>query len=205
MKNKNTNKIIVVEFVTLDGVLEDPDGSWGTSFGGWGFRQGPQAFAGDKFRLGPILDTGALLFGRATWELFAQRWPTRTGGFADAMNRALKLVATRTLASVEEWSNSALLDGELGESVERLRADRDVVVPGSTSIVRQLAAGGLVDEYRLVVFPTVVGAGARLFDGGPPADLELVSADIAGPTVLLRYDVIQPGPGADDGAVAVRS
>ena len=90
--NDIENKIIVVAFTTLDGVVEDPDGSWGAPTGGWGLRQGPEAFTGDKFSLGPILDTGALLFGRRTWTLFAQRWPTRTGDFADAMNRTPKFV-----------------------------------------------------------------------------------------------------------------
>jgi dihydrofolate reductase len=187
--SNDTNKIIVLAFTTLDGVVEDPDGSWGTPFGGWGFRHGPQAFAGDKFRLGPILDTGALLFGRATWELFAQRWPTRTDDFANAMNRIPKYVASRTLDSVDGWSNSTLLHGDLTDAIERLRDERDVLVVGSTSIVRQLDARGLVDEYRLAVFPTVLGAGEGLFDGGPSAELRIVSADVSAPTVLLRYEV----------------
>jgi dihydrofolate reductase len=188
--SNETNKIIVVAFTTLDGVVEDPDGSWGTPFGGWGFRHGPQAFAGDKFRLGPILDTGVLLFGRRTWQLFSQRWPTRTDDFADAMNRARKYVASRTLETVHDWSNSTLLDGELPTAVGRLRTETTVVVVGSTDIVYQLAARHLVDEYRLVVFPTVAGTGERLFADGVPADLRLVSAHVTDPTVLLRYQVV---------------
>ena len=183
-----TNKLIVVAFTTLDGIVEDPDGSWDASFGGWAFRFGPQAFAGDKFRLGPVLDTGALLFGRSTWQLFARRWPARTDEFAVAMNRAPKYVVSRTLTSVEEWSNSVVLEGELVVGVERLRAERDVVVVGSTSVVHQLAAKDLVDEYRLLVFPTVLDAGERLFAG--PADLQLVTAEVASPGVLLTYDVV---------------
>ena len=184
----SNNKIIVVAFTTLDGVVEDPDGSWGAPFGGWGFRQGPQTFVGDKFGLGPILATGALLFGRSTWQLFAARWPGRSGEFADAMNCARKYVVSRTLASVDEWSNSVLLDTDLIVGVERLRTERDLVVIGSTDVVHQLAAKDLVDEYRLLVLPTVVGDGERLFDA-TPTELRLVSADVTEVGVLLRYEI----------------
>jgi dihydrofolate reductase len=185
-----TNSIIVVAFTTLDGIVEDPDGSWGAPSGGWAVRHGPQVFAGDKFRLGPILDDGVLLFGRSTWELFAQRWPGRTGDFADAMNRARKVVASRTLTSADGWANSTVLDSELCDAVEALRTERDVVVIGSTAIVHQLAANDLVDEYRVLVFPTVIGAGRRLFEG-PPTDVRLISADVDDPGLLLRYGVIR--------------
>ena len=184
-------KIIVTEFVTLDGVVEDPDGTLGTPFGGWAVRHGQGPVVDDKFRLGPILDTGALLFGRVTWEIFSQRWPARTGDFAAVMNRIPKLVASRTLESVEAWSNSVLLDGELTDAVARATAERDLVVVGSTSVVHQLAAAGVVDEYRMLVFPTVVGAGERLFADGIPAELQLVSVDATDPAVLLRYTVAQ--------------
>src|SRR5262245_12275130 len=165
------HKIIVAEFTTLDGVVGDPDGTWGEPGGGWALRQGPQVFAGDKFRLGTIMDSGALLFGRGTWQVFAQRWPARTGEFADAMNRARKLVASTTLTDVDGWSNSALLSGDLAAAVEGVRADVDVAVIGSADVARQLAAAGLVDEYRLMVLPTVVGIGQRMFDDGHAADL----------------------------------
>ena len=195
----HTNKLIVVAFTTLDGVVEDPDGSWGASFGGWASRFGPQAFAGDKFRLGPVLDTGALLFGRSTWQLFAQRWPARTDEFAVTMNRAPKYVASRTFASVEDWSNSVLLEGELIAGVGRLRSERDVVVVGSTGIVHQLAARDLVDEYRLLVFPSVLGKGERLFDR--PVELQLNATEMSGPGLLLTYDVVhgaRPSPTSQD-------
>jgi dihydrofolate reductase len=187
--NDHTNRIIAVAFTTLDGVVEDPDGAWGAPFGGWAAAHGPQVFAGDKFELGPILHTGALLFGRSTWELFAQRWPTRQEPFATAMNQARKLVASRTLESVEAWSNSALLGPDLTEAVTRLRDDGDVAVVGSTNIVHQLAGSGLVDEYRLFVLPTVLGSGERLFNGGRAA-LRLAAAEVREPGLLLRYDVI---------------
>ena len=88
--------ITVVQFITLDGVIEDPDGRDGTSFGGWAFRFGPETVAGDKFRLGEALDTSSLLLGRRTWEAFARLWPTRDDPFADVMNRIPKLVASRS-------------------------------------------------------------------------------------------------------------
>ncbi|WP_410673498.1 dihydrofolate reductase family protein [Amycolatopsis sp. cmx-4-68] len=177
--------VIVVEFVTLDGVAEDPDGSAGTATGGWAFRHGPEAVAGDKFRLGALLDTGVLLLGRTTWELFAKLWPGRSGEFPDRLNNAAKLVASRTLDDVSAWQNSSLLQGDLVAAVKR--EERDVIVIGSIGIARELAGHDLVDEYRLLVFPTVAGAGRRLFDGTPPADLRLVSTTRSGAAVLSTY------------------
>lgn len=183
------HRVIVIQFVTLDGVVEDPDGSGGTLTGGWSYRYGRAALAGDKFNLGPILDNGVLLFGRGTWEVFAGRWPTRTDDFAAAMNRIPKLVASRSLSDVGAWNNSSLITGDLFAAVEKERRARDVVVVGSTSIVHGLADRDLVDEYRLLVFPSVIGGGARLFrEGAAPVHLKLVSAEAAGPTVLLCYE-----------------
>src|SRR3954453_2384455 len=124
-------KLIVIQFVTLDGVVEDPDGRGGTPFGGWAFRFGPEAIAGDKFRLGSILETGVLLFGRRTWEHFSRLWPTRTDPFSTAMNKIEKLVVTRGTLDPSAWSNSAVVDGALVEAVARLVSERDVVVIGS--------------------------------------------------------------------------
>lgn len=187
----NTYKLIVAEFTTLDGVIEDPDGTWGAPRGGWAMRQGPQVFAGDKFQLGPIMESGALLFGRGTWQAFAERWPHRSGEFADAMNAARKLVASTTVRDPGAWANSALLDGELVDAVTRARDVSDVAVIGSPGLVHQLAAAGLVDEYRLLVLPTVVGDGIRLFAPGHEAELRLLSSDIVDAGVLLRYEVIR--------------
>ncbi|WP_270888782.1 dihydrofolate reductase family protein [Pedococcus sp. 5OH_020] len=178
-------KVIVIQFVTLDGVVEDPDGRGGTPFGGWAFRFGPEAVAGDKFRLGPVLQSGVLLFGRQTWEHFSRLWPARTDPFSTAMNALPKVVVTRGAPDLSAWSNSTLLEGELAEGVLRLRQDRDVVVIGSTSVVRQLAAAGAVDEYRLLTFPTILGDGARLLT--TPVDLELVSVDVSGAATLATY------------------
>lgn len=178
--------VIVVEFLTLDGVVEDPDGSGGTATGGWAFRHGPEAVAGDKFRLGELLDTGTLLFGRTTWELFAKLWPGRSGEFPDRLNAAAKLVASRTLRDVSAWQNSALLQGDLLDEVKR--HERDLIVIGSVGIAQALGHHGLVDEYRLLVFPTLAGPGRRLFDDvAAPVDLRLVSATPVGPAVLSTY------------------
>src|SRR5919107_1616735 len=97
------NRVIVIEFITLDGVVEDPDGSAGTPDGGWAFRFGPEAVAGDKFRLGSRLDTGALLLGRGTWQLFSRLWPNRTDEFSSRMNAASKIVVSRTLTDTSAW------------------------------------------------------------------------------------------------------
>lgn len=183
------NHIIVIEFITLDGVVEDPDGSAGTPGGGWAFRQGPEAVAGDKFKLGSRLDTGALLFGRGTWQQFTKIWPSRSDEFSTKMNSAPKWVASRTLTDLSAWNNSQLIAGDLTDEVQRLRRRRDVIVIGSTSIVHALRRHDLVDEYRLLVFPTVLGTGRRLFDGPAGAvDLRLVSVEQSGPTALLCYE-----------------
>lgn len=187
------SRTIVIEFATVDGVIEDPDGSQGTSGGGWAFRYGPEAVAGDKFGLGPILDSGVLLLGRRTWELFAGIWPSRTDDFATAMNRIPKLVVTRTRTDFSAWPNSAVLGKGVVPGVKELTRDRDVVVAGSTSIVHALADADLVDEYRILLFPTALGRGTRLFqDRTAPAHLRLVSAQAAGQTVLLSYERAEP-------------
>jgi dihydrofolate reductase len=177
-------KLIVIEFVTLDGVVEDPDGSGATPSGGWAFRHGPEAVAGDKFELGPLLDTGAMLLGRTTWQLFSKLWPGRTDEFSTRMNTIPKLVASRSLESIAGWQNSTLVDGDLAGAVRAQLAERDVIVTGSVSVVHALA--DLVDEYRLMVFPVVLGAGRRLFTG--QAELRLSSVEQKGSAVLLRYE-----------------
>ena len=178
-------KVIVIQFVTLDGVVEDPDGSDGTAQGGWAFRFGPDAIAGDKFQLGPLLDTGVLLLGRSTWELFSRLWPTRSDPFSAAMNRVPKVVASRTSPNLDAWCNSSLLEGDLIDAVARIARARDVVVAGSTSVVHALAEADAVDEYRLLVFPTALGAGTPLF--ARPIDLQLTSVEASPVTILARY------------------
>jgi dihydrofolate reductase len=178
--------VIVIEFVTLDGIMSDPDGSDGTPAGGWAFRHGPGTVAGDKFALGRTLDEGVLLLGRSTWQLFSRLWPGRDDPFSERMNAAPKLVASRTLTDTSAWTNSRVIDGDLRQAVKR--EQRDVIVIGSLSVVHTLMAGDLIDEYRLLTFPTILGTGERLFRaGGPPAYLECLSAEQAGAAVLTRY------------------
>jgi len=178
--------VIVIEFITLDGIVSDPDGSGGTPAGGWAFRHGPAAVAGDKFRLGSVLDDGVLLLGRKTWQLFSRIWPGRDDPFSARMNAARKLVASNTLADASAWANSRVIDGDFVDAVKR--EERDVIIMGSLSVVHALTAEDLVDEYRLLTFPTILGTGEHLFlPGATPAYLRCLSAEQDGAAVLARY------------------
>jgi dihydrofolate reductase len=178
--------VIVIEFITLDGFVSDPDGSDGTPGGGWAFRHGPEAVAGDKFQLGSVLDQGVMLFGRNTWQLFSRIWPGRDTPFAARLNAVPKLVASRTLTDTSAFANSKVIDDDPSTVVRR--EERDVIVTGSLSVVHALMAADLIDEYRLLTFPTILGTGERLFPAGrPPAYLECRSARQTGPAVLAEY------------------
>jgi dihydrofolate reductase len=178
--------VIVIQFITLDGIVTDPDGSDGTPAGGWAFRHGPETVAGDKFRLGRTLDEGVLLLGRTTWQSFALLWPRRDDPFSARMNAVPKLIATRSLTDTSAWANSHVIETDLNAVVRR--EARDVIVPGSLSVVRALMAADLIDEYRLLTFPTILGTGERLFPmGSRPVYLECLSAQQAGAAVLTQY------------------
>ena len=154
-------RVVISEFVTLDGVFEDPGGVEGFTRGGWafGYERGPE---GDRFKLDEILEADALLLGRRTYEGFAEAWPSRTdeSGFADKMNGIQKYVASRTLTKAD-WNNSTLISGDLIDQVRQTLAQGNgtLLVVGSGSIVRQLVSHDLVDEIRLMVFPTALGTG----------------------------------------------
>jgi dihydrofolate reductase len=178
-------RIILAQFITLDGVVEDPDGSDGTPFGGWAFRHGREAVAGDKFGYGPILETGVFLFGRTTWEYFSTLWPGRDDPFARALNAADKAVATRTGVDVDKWQNTRTIGDDVLAWARKESVNRDVVIVGSGSLVDLFVNAGAVDEYRLRIFPTATGAGRRLFPNGTL--LDLVSSEQMGPTVLTIY------------------
>lgn len=181
--------VIVIQFATLDGVVSDPDGRAGTGYGGWAFRYGSGPVSDDKFRLGAVMDDGVQLYGRHTWEAFAKLWPSRDGDFAKSMNNAQKRVATHAGIDASAWSNSASIDGDPLEWVKAERARRSIVVIGSLSLVHALAAADLVDEYRLITFPVVVGDGDRLFEHGVPAEFRFTVVeplDVAVLTVLRR-------------------
>jgi len=182
--------VIVIQFATLDGVVSDPDGRWGTGHGGWAFRYGRGPVDGDKFRLGTRMEQGVQLYGRRTWEHFAQLWPNRDGDYARLMNAVPKRVATRTGIDAAAWVNSAAIDGDPLAWVKNERERRDVVVIGSLSLVHALAAADLVDEYRLITFPTVAGEGDRLFATGTPANFRFTLVESVDPVVLtvLRRD-----------------
>jgi dihydrofolate reductase len=178
-------KIVVSEFVTLDGVMEDPGGAEGFDRGGWAFKfeRGPE---GDAFKLDEVVDADALLLGRVTYEGFAQAWPGRTDevGFADKMNAMPKYVVSSTLDN-PAWNNTTVVKGDLAEEIAKL-PDANILVAGSGTLVRSLAQLGLVDEYRLMVFPVVLGGGKRLFgDGGSTTAFELVESKAVGAGVLI--------------------
>jgi dihydrofolate reductase len=190
-------KLIVTEFVSLDGVIEDPGGSENWEHGGWSFRfdRGPE---GDKFKLDEVLESDALLLGRKTYEGFAAAWPSRTDdvGFADKMNSMPKYVVSRTLDSVD-WSGSELLKGDVVDEVAKLKEQpgRDILVYGSAQLVRTLVRAGLVDEVRLMVFPVWLGSGLKLFDEGEMVPLERLETKQAGQAVVL---VLRPAQAANE-------
>lgn len=154
-------RIVVTEFVTLDGVAEDPGGSENTPRGGWASDFGED---GDRFKSDETFAADAQLLGRRTYEGFAQAWPTFSGEFADRFNAMPKYVYSSTLTD-PKWTNSTVVAGDLTRAVERLKSThaRDIVVHGSIQLVQGLLERGLVDELRLMVFPVVLGSGKRLF------------------------------------------
>src|SRR3954449_3247418 len=156
-------KLVVTEFVSVDGVAQDPGGADGWERGGWAFQyeRGPE---GDQFKLDETMGSDALLLGRVTYEGFADAWPERDGEFADKFNTMPKYVVSNTLED-PEWTNTTVVKGDLAQTVADLkqRHDGDVVVHGSPQLVQALIEQDLVDELRLMVFPVVLGAGRRLF------------------------------------------
>jgi dihydrofolate reductase len=181
-------KLVVTEFITLDGVIEDPGGAEKFDRGGWAF-QFDRGAEGNKFKLDELQASDAQLLGRVTYEGFAAAWPTRedSSGFAEKMNAMPKFVVSRTLKN-PEWANTTVLDGDLSEDVGRLRErfDGDILVAGSAQLVQSLLARDLVDELRLMVFPVVLGGGKRLFaDRADATPLELVETRQTGAVAIL--------------------
>jgi dihydrofolate reductase len=157
-------RIVVTEFVSLDGVMEDPGGSESFKHGGWSFEFN-RGEEGNKFKLDETLGTEALLLGRVTYEGFADAWPSRDGEFADMFNSMPKYVVSSTLEEPLEWNNSRLLRGDVVGAVSKLRDELngEIVVHGSARLVQTLVENDLVDELRLMVFPVVLGSGKRIF------------------------------------------
>jgi dihydrofolate reductase len=183
-------RIVVTEFVSLDGVMEDPGGAEDFKYGGWTFEIS-RGDEGDKFKLDETMASDALLLGRRTYEGFAAAWPSLEGDFADRFNSMPKYVVSSTLQD-PEWTNSTVLSGDLADEVKRVRDehDGDVVVHGSAQLVQGLLENDLVDELRLMVFPVVLGDGKRLF--GATSDkkpLRLTSTQTVGDGVaILIYE-----------------
>jgi dihydrofolate reductase len=192
-KEEHVGRIVITEFVSLDGVVEAPGGGESFKHGGWSFdiSRGEE---GDKFKLDETLASEALLLGRVTYEGFAAAWPSRAdeAGFADKFNSMPKYVVSSTLED-PEWNNSTVLKGDIVEEVAKLKQeqDGDIVVHGSPQLVQTLIEHDLVDEYRLMVFPVVLGSGKRLF--GETTDkksLRLVDSKVVGDGVAIL--VYQP-------------
>jgi dihydrofolate reductase len=183
-------RIVVTEFVSLDGVMEDPGGSENFKHGGWSFEIA-RGDEGDNFKLDETLGSEALLLGRLTYEGFAAAWPPREGEFADKFNTMPKYVVSSTLAE-PEWTNSTVLRGDVAEEVAKLKREHegDIVVHGSAQLVQTLIELDLVDELRLMVFPVALGTGKRLF--GETSDkkpLRLVDSKVVGDGVsILIYE-----------------
>jgi dihydrofolate reductase len=183
-------RIVVTEFVSLDGVIEDPGGAEGFEHGGWSFEIS-RGEEGDKFKLDEASSSDALLLGRVTYEGFAAAWPSREGEFADKFNTMPKYVVSSTMGE-PEWNNSTVLRGDVAEEVAKLKQeqDGDIVVHGSARLVQTLVTNDLVDELRLMVFPVVLGSGKRLF--GETSDkkpLQLVDSKVVGDGVaILIYE-----------------
>jgi len=183
-------RIVVTEFVSLDGVMEDPGGAEDFTHGGWAFEFS-RGDDGDKFKIDETMQSEALLLGRKTYEGFAAAWPEREGDFADRFNTMPKYVISSTLRD-PDWTNTTVIDGDLPSAVEKVRAatNGDVVVHGSAQLVQGLLANDLVDELRLMVFPVVLGTGKRLFgttDDKKP--LRLADSRVVGDGVaILIYE-----------------
>jgi dihydrofolate reductase len=181
-------QVVVTEFITLDGVIEDPGGSEGSERGGWAFAFDRGA-EGDKFKLDELMAAEAQLLGRKTYEGFAAAWPERTdeGGFSDKMNSMPKYVVSTTLQG-PTWTNTSVISGDLAAEIAKLKEQHggDILVAGSGTLVRSLVAEGLVDELRLMVFPVVLGKGQRLFtDETERCDFDLAETKQTGSVAIL--------------------
>lgn len=174
-----TKKIVVTEDISLEGVIEL--GNWTDKF-----SRGPE---GDKFKLEELQQADSLIFGRVTYEAFAGYWPQSTSAFAAPINSLPKIVASGSLKD-PGWGKPTRWDGDIVSAARAFRAQGDgtALIYGSASVVHQLASAGLIDEYRLMIYPTIVGAGKRLFPDGVKSTLSLMdNRQFGDGIVLLRY------------------
>jgi dihydrofolate reductase len=180
-------KLVVTEFITLDGVVEDPGGSEDHEYGGWSFEY-DRGDEGDKFKDDELTAADAQLLGRVTYDGFAAAWPDREedpteGGFAKKFNEMPKYVVSTTLTD-PEWNNSHVISGNVAEEVKKLKEqyEGDILVSGSVTLVKTLVENDLVDQWNLMFFPTILGSGKRLFpDGAPRRNLKVVEKNTVGP------------------------
>jgi dihydrofolate reductase len=180
-------RIVVTEFISLDGVIEAPGGGEDYKYGGWTFEI-DRGDEGNQFKLDETMSSAALLLGRRTYEGFAAAWPERDGEFADKFNTMPKYVVSSTLRD-PEWTNSTVLSGNVVDEITKLKKeqDGDIVVHGSARLVQSLIENDLIDELRLMVFPVVLGTGKRLF--GETTDkkrLQLSSSTVVGDGVAIQ-------------------
>jgi dihydrofolate reductase len=179
-------RIVVTEFISVDGVVEDPGGAEDFKHSGWSFEF-DRGDEGNKFKLDETMASDALLLGRKTYEGFADAWPQRDGEFADKFNSMPKYVVSSTLKD-PEWTNSTVLGDDLTDAVARVKDEHagDIVVHGSAQLVQALLENDLVDELRLMVFPVVLGSGKQLW--GETSDkkgLKLVDSKVVGDGVAI--------------------
>jgi dihydrofolate reductase len=181
-------RIVVTEFVSLDGVMEDPGGAEDYRYGGWTFAI--ERGEGDEFKMEETLDTDALLLGRKTYEGFAAAWPSREGEFADKFNNMPKYVVSSTLRD-PEWNNSRVLAGDVAQEVAELKesVDGNIVVHGSARLAQTLIEHDLLDELHLMVFPVILGTGKRLLgETSDKKSLRLSDCKVVGDgVVILTY------------------
>jgi dihydrofolate reductase len=192
-------RVVVTEFVSLDGVMEAPGGDDGFVRGAWTFEF-DRGDEGNKFKLDETMATDALLLGRKTYEGFAAAWPQRDGEFADRFNSMPKYVVSSTLTD-PSWTNTTVLSGDPVAEVSRLKegGDGELVVHGSGTLVRALVEADLVDELRLMVFPVVLGTGMKLFgDTRDLKKLRLTSSQVVGDGVAIL--VYEPASAISAGA-----
>ncbi len=180
-------RIVVTEFISLDGVIEAPGGGEDYKYGGWTFEI-DRGDEGNQFKLDETMGSAALLLGRRTYEGFAAAWPEREGEFADKFNTMPKYVVSSTLRD-PQWANSTVLSGDLVAEITKLKKEQegDIVVHGSAHLAQSLIENDLVDELRLMVFPVVLGTGKRLF--GETTDkkrLQLSSSTVVGDGVAIQ-------------------
>jgi len=179
-------KLVVTEFVSIDGVFEDPGGAEDYEYGGWTFEY-DRGEDGNQFKLDELMEADAQLLGRVTYEGFAAAWPSREGPFADKLNNDPKYVVSTTITE-PEWQNTTVISTDVTDRISQLKAETDgtVLVAGSGTLVETLLGADLVDELRLMVFPTILGRGRRVFpDGIDRLKLKLVESRTVGPDGVL--------------------